>query len=239
MAVRVISKPTIQRLVKDIKFLKKNSLESHGIFYEHDENDMMTGRALIIGPQNTPYFGGNYFFKLQFPDDYPFRPPWVTFCTNGDRIRMNPNLYVNGKVCISILNTWRGEQWSSCQSISSVLLALQTLFVADPFSNEPGITRSHREFENYTKIIEYKNIDLAVLKMVTKTEPYYMNEFDCFDHQVKEMFLKNASALKEFIKEKEREVQWLSHSFYSMHCEIDYKSLLIRFPSDIAMETEI
>ena len=81
-----------------------------------------------------------FFFKFRYPDDYPYSPPHVEFLTNNDKVRFNPNLYRNGKVCISILNTWTGPQWSSCQNISSVLLTLVTLFHNKPLLNEPGLT---------------------------------------------------------------------------------------------------
>ena len=50
----VISKETISRLIKDVKEIIKNPLESHGIYYKHDEEDLLKGKALIIGPQGTP-----------------------------------------------------------------------------------------------------------------------------------------------------------------------------------------
>ena len=46
-----------------------------------------------------------------YPTEYPFKPPKVTYKTNDGFTRFNPNLYKNGKVCISLLNTWQGEQW--------------------------------------------------------------------------------------------------------------------------------
>ena len=46
------------------------------------------------------------------------------------------NLYKNGKVCISLLNTWQGEQWSSCQNISTILLNLVALLNNTPLLND-------------------------------------------------------------------------------------------------------
>lgn len=66
MSVNVISKETIQRLLKDVKNIIKNPLIDNGIHYYHDEEDMMKGYALIIGPEDTPYFGGYYFLNLNF-----------------------------------------------------------------------------------------------------------------------------------------------------------------------------
>lgn len=110
-----IPKETIQRLIKDVRQIIKNPLIEQGIYYVHDETNMMKGYAMIVGPSDTPYFGGFYFFEFTYPADYPHSPPRVNYCTNGDNIRFNPNLYCSGKVCISLLNTWRGDQWTSCQ----------------------------------------------------------------------------------------------------------------------------
>ena len=51
---KVISRDTINRLLKDVKQIIKNPLTSHGIYYIHDESDMMKGYAMIVGPEDTP-----------------------------------------------------------------------------------------------------------------------------------------------------------------------------------------
>ena len=120
MSGQILSKETVQRLLKDVRNIIKNPLTDQGIYYIHDDEDILKGYALIIGPEETPYFGGFYFFEFSYPFDYPFSPPDVKYCTNDGSTRFNPNLYTNGKVCVSILNTWMGEKWSSCQTINSV-----------------------------------------------------------------------------------------------------------------------
>ena len=163
-----ISKESVTRLLKDVKHIIKNTLTDNGIYYIHDDTDLLKGYALIIGPEDTPYYGGNYFFELKYPFDYPHTPPKVTSCTNGDDVRFNPNLYKCGKVCVSLLNTWRGEQWTSCQTISTVLLTLCTLLCKDPLLNEPGVSKIHPDMKNYTDIIEYSNINVAVCDIINK-----------------------------------------------------------------------
>ena len=59
-----IKKQNINRLIKDIKDLLKNPLHDSGIYYKHDESEILKGYALIIGPENTPYFGGYYLFEI-------------------------------------------------------------------------------------------------------------------------------------------------------------------------------
>ena len=85
-----VSKDAMRRIISDIKEIMVNPLTSHGIFYEHDETDMLKGRALIIGPADTPYADGFYLFKFQFPANYPHVPPKVEFCTHDGYTRFNP-----------------------------------------------------------------------------------------------------------------------------------------------------
>ena len=60
--------------------------------------------ALITGPFDTPYEGGFFYYLIRCPPDYPIHPPKVKLLTTGGgRVRFNPNLYKNGKVCLSIL----------------------------------------------------------------------------------------------------------------------------------------
>jgi ubiquitin-conjugating enzyme E2 Z len=229
----IVSKDTIQKLLKDIKDIYKNPLTDNGIYYAHDDNDMLKGYALIMGPTDTPYFGGNFFFELNFPADYPYKPPKVTYCTNGENIRFNPNLYKCGKVCISLLNTWRGEQWTSCQSIRTVLLTLCTLLCKDPLLNEPGVSKTHHDFDKYTQIVEHSNIKIAVCDIVNKKTGVYNDKFDIFYTYVKENFLKNYDKLLEFVdkqisSEVFKEKPLFHTSYYTMNVLIDYESLRIK-----------
>jgi ubiquitin-conjugating enzyme E2 Z len=225
-----ISKESISRLLNDVKQIIKNPLCENGIYYIHDDTDILKGYALIIGPSDTPYFGGNYFFEFKYPYDYPHSPPKVTYCTNGNNIRFNPNLYKCGKVCVSLLNTWSGEQWTSCQTISTVLLTLCTLLCKNPLLNEPGVTKHHAEFDNYTKIIEFSNIDIAVCDIMNKKEGMFMAFFDSFYHIVEENFQKNYDELIKFIdkkieRNKENSSCVINGGFYNMRVVIDYVKL--------------
>ena len=77
-------------------------------------------RACITGPQDTPYAYGMFFFDVLFPQDYPNIPPLMLLeTTGGGRVRFNPNLYADGKVCLSLLGTWHGsehEKWNPSTS---------------------------------------------------------------------------------------------------------------------------
>eukprot|EP00002_Diphylleia_rotans_P027791 TRINITY_DN5585_c0_g1_i1.p1 TRINITY_DN5585_c0_g1~~TRINITY_DN5585_c0_g1_i1.p1 ORF type:complete len:241 (+),score=46.81 TRINITY_DN5585_c0_g1_i1:53-775(+) len=153
---------SLLRIAKEIKELQISPLE--GIFIHPDEENIASIAALILGPSRTPYEDGFYFFRLTFPINYPHSPPKVKFLTTfGDTVRFNPNLYADGKVCLSILGTWSGPPWHSSMGIGSVLLSIQSLMGKEPYRNEPGREQACcQEVENYNKIITYQNLRVAI-----------------------------------------------------------------------------
>ncbi|KAL2612071.1 hypothetical protein R1flu_023763 [Riccia fluitans] len=108
------------------------------------EERMDLMRAVIVGIAGTPYHDGLFVFDIYLPPEYPSVPPVVHYHSGG--LRLNPNLYENGKVCLSLLNTWTGkgsEIWHpSTSSILQLLLSIQGLVLnAKPYFNEAGYDR--------------------------------------------------------------------------------------------------
>lgn len=223
--VKFINKETMQRLLKDVRQIMKHPLTDNGIYYSHDETDMMKGYALIVGPEDTPYFGGFYFFKFEFPYDYPFSPPKVTYMTNDGFTRYNPNLYKCGKVCVSILNTWSGDKWSSCQTINSILLTLCSLLNDAPLENEPGQTKSCRDFIPYQKSIQYSNINFSICEIINLSKKKIPTPFEIFYPFMREIFLKNYDKIMAFVESKKDENGLQIVHIYKMNTFIDYLAL--------------
>ena len=64
---------------------------------------------MIAGPEGTPYAGGLFEFNCFMSLEYPHKPLLMHLrTTGGGSVRFNPNLYNNGKVCLSLLGTWHG-----------------------------------------------------------------------------------------------------------------------------------
>ena len=191
---------------------------------------------MIIGPKDTIYKHGFYFFEIEYPKDYPFSPPKVTYHTNNHNVRFNPNLYRNGKVCISILNTWHGPQWTSCQTISSILLSLVTLFHNKALTNEPGIKETHRDFKKYNLIIEYSNYRTAINEILSYKicKNYYVR----FRDEIKDYISLNNKTIiddvNKFVKKnKEYENNVIKTGIYSMSCDMKYKLLMNNMKTEI------
>ncbi|KAK4635933.1 Ubiquitin-conjugating enzyme E2 Z [Fulvia fulva] len=159
----------IQRLTRELACAEKNEDLSLKVAYR--DNDVRSVRAMIIGPPDTPYEFGFFEFDMKFPKEYPIKNPHVVcITTNGGRTRFNPNIYAEGKVCLSILGTWRGnpgEEWSSAQGLESVLLSIQSLMSPNPFENEPGYETAKKEEPNpsaYIAKIRHETLRISVMQ---------------------------------------------------------------------------
>lgn len=162
-----------------------------------NDSDISTGTALIIGPPNTPYEGGFYFFSIKFPPNYPFDPPAMCTLTQDGFTRFNPNLYREGKICLSLINTWHvGDKWSGCQTLSTVLLSILTsVLIEDPFTNEPNFENQGKSAQSqiYNRMVLHANLQTAVLNMM-KSPPEFAKPF--YDTMT-ESFLKNRKRLND------------------------------------------
>lgn len=235
MASTTVTKETTTRLLKDIKEILEFSNNNSNIFYQHDDEHMLIGYALIVGPSDTPYEYGFYLFKFDFPTNYPYSPPKVTYLTNDGNVRYHPNFYKNGTCCLSILNTWRGEQWTSCQTILSVLLSIASLLQNDPLLQEPGIRKGHPDLDKYNSIISYKNIDFSIITIIETALYHQAHDNDSmlqicillFKNKILESFSNNrANILDKAQKLSYNSNKILTTSMYQIKIHADYKNIM-------------
>lgn len=217
-----------KRLIKDIVNIHRSPLTDQGIYYQHDDSNMTKGYALIIGPENTPYQFGNYLFEFNFPYDYPIHPPKLVFKTYDkyNNTRFHPNLYMSGKVCLSILNTWYGEQWTSCQTIRSILLTLVSILDENPLLNEPGYVKDINSTRNiqYNELISYKNIEISIYDLIKNKN--FLPQFNIFYTFMIHNFKENYDNIKKYIKDNMEKDNKLIHiQVYNMNQMIKYKEI--------------
>ena len=145
-----LSRRAAKRIARELKELQQPGglplSPSASIFVRAASDRLDKARAMLSGPEGTPYFGGLFLFDVLFPARYPDVPPLLSLdTTGGGRARLNPNLYADGKVCLSLLGTWHGsdasEKWDAdAANLWRVLVSVQgMILVADPYFNEPGV----------------------------------------------------------------------------------------------------
>jgi len=181
-------------------------------------------RACLVGPEGTPYSDALFFFDLHLPPTYPQIPPQVRFWSFGENL--NPNLYENGKVCLSLLGTWSGkdsETWNPERSnLLQVLVSILGLVLnTEPYYNEPGFERERDtaqggvRSQRYNESVSLSNYHLML--RVLRTPPVD------FEHVVKRHFAERRSAILE-------RARWLQNTAASGCSEGFRKSLVALFP---------
>lgn len=232
-----MSNTAVRRMYTDIKQFQAANLEADGIFCSFNEDDLFDVKAMVVGPKDTPYEDGFYFFRLTFPKNYPFAPPKAVFETRYNtahaKLRFNPNLYANGKVCVSLLGTWSGPQWEPCQSLYSILLAFQTLLVEEPLTNEPGYSKvtpsQAKKHKNYTAMVAFENYRVAILRMLHQPP----DGFEAFIPIMQQWTHQRATAIETRLAkavEAMPEVQAFECSVYSkFNTVVDYPRISAEF----------
>ena len=203
VGVRAPGVASIRRILKEVATLRESlPLQiASSIAIRVDESRLHLIRAVIFGPEGTPYAHGAFFFDIAIPDNYPNLPPRVHFLTTGaGQARFNPNLYEDGTVCLSLLGTWEGEPWNPATStLLQVLVSIQSLIlVHQPFFNEPGeqdaigTPEGDQQSSAYNIAIRRLTIQWAVLDALRSPPP-------AFQHLIRTHFrLKNQRLLRDF-----------------------------------------
>ncbi|XP_030637502.1 ubiquitin-conjugating enzyme E2O [Chanos chanos] len=160
-----------------------------GIMVKTFEDRMDLFSALIKGPTRTPYEDGLFLFDIQLPNIYPAVPPLFRYLSQCSG-RLNPNLYDNGKVCVSLLGTWIGkgtERWTSKSSLLQVLISIQGLIlVNEPYYNEAGFDSDRGLQEGYENSRCYN--EMALIKMVQSMTQLLQQPVEVFQQEIREHF---------------------------------------------------
>ncbi|KIW66205.1 hypothetical protein PV04_08405 [Phialophora macrospora] len=152
---------SLKRIAKEHKILA-TSLPKGEIYVRTYESRLDLLRCLIVGPKDTPYENAPFLIDLYLPERFPEEPPTAHFHSWTSGLgRINPNLYEEGKICLSLLGTWSGknesEKWSEKATILQILVSLQGLvFVKKPFYNEAGF-EGYENDQSYARESEQYN----------------------------------------------------------------------------------
>ncbi len=128
------------------------------------EDNMFIWDVLLFGPVSTIFEGGIYKCQFIFNKEYPNKPPEFKFISN----LFHPNIYPDGKVCISILHEGKdqyeyehvSERWNPSHSVNSILLSILSILSSPNFDSPANVDASilwRNNWSEYKKII-YKHI---------------------------------------------------------------------------------
>jgi ubiquitin-protein ligase len=121
------------RIPKEYDKLTSDPIDN--VIFDMNESNILEWTFVIFGPKDTPYEGGTYQGKLTFPKEYPLKPPQVQFTSK----LFHPNVYMDGKLCISILHEGSDdtgyehelERWRPINNIRTVFISIISL-LSDP-----------------------------------------------------------------------------------------------------------
>ena len=139
----------MKRIQKEHKILRAPTTLPKGVYVRTWESRLDLLRVLFIGPAETPYANAPFVIDIYLPPTFPTTPPqaffhsWTAESGLGGVGRVNPNLYEDGKICLSLLGTWESEKsagWNAGKStLLQVLVSLLGLvLVKEPYFNEAG-----------------------------------------------------------------------------------------------------
>lgn len=120
----------IRRIKKELTDIAEDTKDHQNMVYSvsPDENNIFLWKGFVFGPVGSPYQNGVFQITIDFPANYPFKPPKVYFNTKV----YHPNISMSGAICLDILK----DKWSPALSISKLLLSIISL-LTDPNPNDP------------------------------------------------------------------------------------------------------
>lgn len=128
------------------------------------DDDIYKWKVMIEGSSGTMYEGGYFPATLTFPREYPNKPPEMKFLPIGGHAFWHPNVYPDGRVCISILHEAKedsfnqqelmSEKWRPILGVEAVLVSVVSL-LADPNTESPAnidaSVQWQKDRDNYRK----------------------------------------------------------------------------------------
>ena len=128
---------TAKRIRKELEMIKNDPPSNCSA--GPDDDNIYCWTATIIGPTETVYEGGIFFLTIEFPENYPYKPPKVRFITKI----YHPNINSSGGICLDILK----ENWSPALTVSKVLLSVCSL-LSDPNPDDPLVLSIAEQYTN-------------------------------------------------------------------------------------------
>lgn len=131
-----------RRVVSEIR--KLQSAELGGITLRINNDNISEIQAVIEGPENTPFEGGEFLVKLEITDEFPQKAPKGYFLTQV----FHPNVSETGAICLSTLS----QDWEPDMGLDRLLLTIRCLLIEpnpDSALNEEAGRLLNEDYEAY------------------------------------------------------------------------------------------
>ena len=125
----------VARLTKEYKTLQKDfdkqiSAHPDGMITQDnfiacpDPKNLFQWYFIMFGIQDEPYVNGYYLGRVNFPQEYPWKPPSIRLLTESGRIKPSES------VCLSI-SEHHPESWNPALTARSIITSLLSFFMSD------------------------------------------------------------------------------------------------------------
>jgi ubiquitin-conjugating enzyme E2 D/E len=117
---------SLKRLKKELEDIQQyEGSEYHEKFTPTIIDDNMHKWTIsMMGPDKSDYAGQELSLSVDFPEDYPYKPPKIKFLT-VNKLKSHPNIHQDGSICVDILK----EEWSPILTITKVMVSLMSLLI--------------------------------------------------------------------------------------------------------------
>jgi ubiquitin-protein ligase len=136
---KTMASGSVLLLSREFHAFKKRPCSNWFQVYDLNEDKIHEWIVYVIGPPATLFEGGVYRGLLRFPEDYPMSPPSLQFTSDV----FHPNVYRDGKVCISTLQVAPPDEvnpsvfWRPVLGVEQALLSVVSL-LSDPNLDDPA-----------------------------------------------------------------------------------------------------
>ena len=214
----------LNRIKMERQLLKEDFMYfwENGVSFCYDDDNINDIYILFIIKYDNIYKHSQHIFKFTYTENYPFDPPKLKYLTSKKKARLHPNFYANGKCCLSLLGTWSGPQWTSCNNITSIVNSIIPLFTDDPLQFEPTFEDKEKHkhlYKSYNIYVQYQCYLLLLdnlINPIVKNKLYFI---------MKNYYMDNYNEIMNTFKElKNNNNKKIDISVYHDSCIIDYEN---------------
>lgn len=140
----------VTRIAKELEELITNPPDY--IYVDYNDDDLSTIEVLFIGPRYTPYSRMFFRFRVRFGEEYPIKPPKITFESSYGR-KIHPNIFPGGWICLSTLNTDENAGWAPSIRLSALLVTIYSMLSEEMIKTDN--THTHDKSSEFFPAVMY------------------------------------------------------------------------------------